>query len=134
MIVRTLLVVDDNPADLDLCRLIFEPTGHYEKIVTVNTAEKALALLSTGPDQLQPDVILLDINMPGMDGFEFIEAYKVLRSRTHDTAVVVMLSSSTDPRDHARARESGIVRHFVTKPPSEHDAQQIAELFGSERG
>ncbi|UBV44828.1 response regulator (plasmid) [Deinococcus taeanensis] len=92
------LLVDDNPADLLLAQEVFEEHGAGLTVTSCASGSEALRHLRTGP---HPDVVILDVNMPVMSGFEVLQAIK------EDPALVyipvVMLSTSSQPGDVARA-------------------------------
>ena len=93
-----LLLVDDNPADLMLAREVFSDHGEHLTVTTCSSGEEALSLLRTGD---KPDVVILDVNMPVMSGFEVLKAIK---DDPQLLAIpVVMLSTSSQPGDIARA-------------------------------
>ncbi|AWT37734.1 response regulator [Deinococcus arenae] len=92
------LLVDDNPADLMLAREVFSDHGEHLTVTTCSSGEEALSLLRTGD---KPDVVILDVNMPVMSGFEVLKAIK---DDPQLLAIpVVMLSTSSQPGDIARA-------------------------------
>ncbi|GGR56380.1 response regulator [Deinococcus seoulensis] len=93
------LLVDDNPADLLLAQEVFHEHGDALSVTTCSGGSEALELLrAPGP---RPDVVILDVNMPVMSGFEVLQAIK------DDPALVwipvVMLSTSSHPGDIERA-------------------------------
>jgi signal transduction histidine kinase len=110
------LVVDDNEAAIDLTRIILVESGKLRcRLLSAASAEDALEHLLAAADAGQPiDIVLLDINMPCMDGFEMLD-----RMRT-DAALsgvpVVMCTTSSYDKDMERARALGAVG-YVTKPP-----------------
>ncbi|MFC5848222.1 response regulator [Deinococcus petrolearius] len=96
------LLVDDNPEDILLAREVFQ---EHEARVDLTTCESALDALEhlrrhAGAARL-PDVVLLDINMPGMSGFELLRAIKEDAGLSH--IPVVMLTTSGHPRDVQQA-------------------------------
>jgi CheY-like chemotaxis protein len=109
---HTVVVIDDSDTDLLYARIMLERTGAVGRLVTFESARDALAWLGS-PEAREVSMILLDINMPGMDGFEFLDAYEAQRA---DPAMVVMLTSSPDPTDRVRAQRHACVRAYVTKP------------------
>ncbi len=141
--VRSVLIVDDNPGDILLCKMALEESGRFPCILEASQAESAAAMFeryeeskAADPDCFPPVVILLDINMPRMDGFEFLERLDVLAREAgwgDESPAVVMLTSSSDPRDRGRAEAFPLVCDFVTKPPTEAFAISIAERFGEAR-
>jgi len=71
--IGTLMMIDDNQIDQMLYKRIIERSGLVEKLQSFSMADEALEYLKSEPENW-PDVVLLDINMPKMDGFEFLEA------------------------------------------------------------
>lgn len=111
------LVVDDIPANVKLleARLLAE----YFDVVTAEDGFKALAIC----DEEQVDIILLDIMMPGMDGFEVCERLKANPSTAH--IPVVMVTALDQPSDRVRGLKAG-ADDFLTKPVN--DLQLIARV------
>ena len=102
-----ILVVDDQAANLRVVGMLLTRQGY--EVITAGSGEEALALYAENP----PDLILLDMMMPGMDGFEVMQAL-----RAHDTplrAPVVFVTAAHDRDLLLRAFEAGVV-DYVTKP------------------
>ncbi|SDZ98302.1 CheY chemotaxis protein or a CheY-like REC (receiver) domain [Flavobacterium gillisiae] len=94
-----------------------------EKIETVLNGQKALEFLtSTGQfvtnvnSPIRPLLILLDINMPVMDGWEFIEEYQKADVSEKDKIIIVMHTTSTNPADQLRAESISEISSFTKKP------------------
>jgi len=102
-------------------------------VQVAETAQAGLDFISaacTKENQLpRPGIILLDINMPGMDGWEFLEKYKKLPEVSKAQIIIVMLTTSLNPDDEARAREHSQVLRFFTKPLKPDMIDEIAEQF-----
>lgn len=77
----------------------------------------------------RPGIILLDINMPGMDGWEFLDEYKKLPEAQKAEIIIVMLTTSLNPDDEAKAREYSQVLRFMTKPLKPEMIDEIAARF-----
>lgn len=106
------VVIDDSDTDLLYARILLERTGLVATLRVFDCAREGLAYLAT-PEGASVDLVLLDINMPGMDGFEFLEAYE---QQTPHPVRVVMLTSSPDPVDRLRAQRHACVGDYLTKP------------------
>ena len=91
-----ILLVDDNPVDLDLAREAFSEQVTRVDVTTRDSGVAALAYLRD-PLSQRPDVVVLDVNMPLMSGFEVLRAIK--GDPALQTIPVVMLSTSTNPAD-----------------------------------
>ncbi len=124
------MVIDDSDADLLYTRIILERCGAVTEVLTFGSAIDALAHLKT-PGSPPIDVILLDINMPEMGGFEFLTAYETGGASERAGAVVVMLTSSPDPTDRERAFAFRAVRSYVVKPLDVASARELSNVIGS---
>jgi CheY-like chemotaxis protein len=114
----SILVVDDSPLSRKLVIRALPPEWQAE-VVQAGNGQEALAVLASRPC----DLVLLDLNMPVMDGYEFLQA---LEGRT-DRPTVIVLSGDIQPLAQARVRALG-ARAFVKKPlVAEHIRAALAE-------
>ena len=124
---KSVLVIDDSDADLLYTRIILERSGAVGEVLTFGSAVEALAHLKA-PGVEPVDVILLDINMPEMNGFAFLQAYEACDANHHARAVVVMLTTSPDPHDQTRAFSFESVRSYVVKPLDVASARGLIDV------
>lgn len=103
----TILVVDDMPENLELYRRMLTPRGYL--VLSANGGLEAIDIVAATP----PDVILLDLLMPGMDGFEVCERLKRNLATRH--IPVIMITGVADHDSNIRALETG-VDDFITRP------------------
>jgi CheY-like chemotaxis protein len=121
---RQVLIVDDDPTCLYLVIMLLEEMDIKEGIVTFASAERCLNFIKKhcmnehAAKKDCPDLILLDINMPGMDGFEFMDNLQILKRYSLIHTAVVILTSSDSPKDRERMQAYG-VRGYLIKPISE---------------
>lgn len=113
-----ILLIDDDENDNFYHQRIIEKTNVTEKVITYESAKEALDFLKTKQEGTfpQPDLIFLDINMPGMNGWEFLEIYAKLDIEQQGNIVVVMLTTSFFARDKERASQIEIIKDFLNKP------------------
>lgn len=113
------LVVDDDPASTFLIELTLREENLARQIHTFHSAQAALAFVEAtcSPEQNGPDLILLDLNMPVMNGFDFMEALRTSGRSQLIKERVVVLTSSTSNKDKEKVRAYQ-VRDFLTKPLS----------------
>jgi len=119
---QCILLVDDDHSTNFLHRKILQRAGITENVVVALNGKEAIDYLSGsydngGAECLQPELILLDINMPLMDGWEFLNAYKSLKDQ-QDKIIIVMLTTSLNPDDKIRATTIPEISGFQTKPLS----------------
>jgi CheY-like chemotaxis protein len=110
---RTLLYVEDNPANLMLVEQIIDTRSHVN-MLSARDGNLGIALARAH----LPDVILMDINLPGINGFE---ALRILRSDSTTMHIpVIALSANAMPRDIEKGLEAGFFR-YLTKPIKIHE-------------
>lgn len=116
--IRCILLIDDDPDDNYLHQLIIEESGLFDTVRIVENGQKGLDYLTQTdhPDYARPDVILLDINMPGMNGFEFLERYGQLDQSLRSRLVLLMLTTSINSADTKRATQINDVKGYLPKP------------------
>lgn len=125
---KNVLLVDDDSIFNFLSTKLLERSGIAGEIHTAENGKQALDLLNNyyaGTTSL-PDVILLDLNMPVMDGFSFLEAFNRLKFPRKEKVSIVIVTSSRDARDMARAKQMGVT-HYLTKPVTEESLRQALE-------
>lgn len=112
------LLIDDNPADNFFHQMILEEANCTNEIIAKESGEEALKYLASieNGKHPQPDLIFLDINMPGMNGWEFIEYYHKLPEEQKGKKLVMMLTTSLNPEDSKRADTSPAIKEFISKP------------------
>lgn len=123
---KNILLVDDDSIAIFLLERIVQSTGLANTIYKALNGKEALSLLDHHFDSTNniPEVILLDLNMPIMNGFEFLAAFNALDTKAKDNILIIVVTSSTNPEDIEKAREMGI-RYFLTKPISAEIVKSI---------
>lgn len=115
---KSVMVIDDNPVDRYVAERIFKKYAFAEEIVCVESARKGLEYLSSleaHADQL-PQLIFLDIMMPEMNGFEFLDAYNELPETIKKHCTILMLTTSIHVDDRDKASGNPYVKKFLNKP------------------
>jgi len=128
----SVLLVDDDPIINLVHRKFLEKSGQFDPITVCNSAVKALDTLNAWEESGNPlpDILLLDIMMPILDGFGFLERYAELPESITSHVKIVMLTSSLDPRDKDKSVDSPFVVGFIDKPLDKWKLEQLVELAG----
>lgn len=129
--INQLMLIDDNEDDQMVYRRIIKRSGLVENFHQFFLAEEALTFLR---DQACPaiDAILLDINMPGMDGFQFLEAATNEFGDSFARVAVVMLTTSLLEDDKQRASQYAIVKDYLNKPLEQAHLEKIDRMLRGE--
>jgi CheY-like chemotaxis protein len=121
-----ILLIDDDAEDNHFHQMVINEMNITEHVEIALNGVEALNFLKK-ENQTHPDIIFLDINMPKMNGWEFMEAYKELRADQKAKIVVVMLTTSENPKDKKRAEEFSDIFGFNSKPLTEEMINGILE-------
>jgi CheY-like chemotaxis protein len=123
--IKHVLLIDDNDVDNYITEHILTKAKVAEKITVKNSALDALQFLENINGDF-PEMIFLDIKMPEMDGFGFLEEYVKLFAAGKSESSVVMLTSSEDEHDIERAKAYSCVKSYQAKPLK---LETVAGLF-----
>lgn len=115
---ETLYLVDDDEVFQFIAKHTIQRTGIVGNIQVFSNGQLALNSLESVLDSpgLQPDVILLDLTMPVLDGWGFLEDFLLLKPRMGKKVLIYVVSSSINPADVERARSISVVTDYVVKP------------------
>lgn len=125
--IQRFIIVDDDPINNIFCQTIIEMVFPEAEIQTYTDPETALAFIkSTYTSINAPEtVLLLDINMPALTGWEFLDTFEQFDSVARDKIKVYMLSSSIDTRDKERASGNKNVLGYLEKPLTVENVNQL---------
>lgn len=132
---KCVLLVDDN----DDCNFFHERLLNKikctEEVHISQNGEEALEYLQSVANGTcaRPAIIFLDINMPGMDGWDFLKEYGKLNEAFKAKIVLIMVSSSLNPDDRARALSYGFVNGFQNKFMSEESLNKVLNDYFPEK-
>ena len=121
---RSILLIDDNAADNRYNQIILEEMNIVDNVDIVVNGLEAIKYLKK-ENQNPPELIFLDINMPKMNGWEFLEQYKHLDTEQKARVVIVILTTSANPDDIKKAKQIQEVTGFETKPLSKEMMSEI---------
>jgi CheY-like chemotaxis protein len=134
MKLEKVICVDDDPIALLLSKLVLSKSDFATQIITAANGEIAIQYLERpevieeNSNSKKPLVILLDLNMPVMDGWEFLEQFSTKQYiESYKDVKVILLSSSIDPNDIERSKEFPMVSAFLPKPLTKEMLNTILE-------
>lgn len=129
--VNCILLIDDDEPTNFLHKILLEDMDCADEIIAMQNAEEALEFLKTEEDGVhpKPDLIFLDINMPIMNGWEFLEEYHKLPVSQKGKHVMVMLTTSVNPDDKSKAIQNGDIQEFINKPLEEEVVLKLIDNF-----
>ncbi len=134
-IYKKVLIIDDTYVDRYIAQRTMLKHNFAAEVIAKESATSALEYLTglaAQPEDL-PQLIFLDIRMPDVDGFGFLEEYEKLSEMIKSSCIVMMLSTSLNPGDHERAKNNRYVNRFLNKPLNKEKLIQLSsESLNSE--
>jgi len=124
MMYNKILFVDDDPITLMLCKKVIERAEFSKEIVTANNGEDAIKYFDNLKSKINsddtltlPELMFLDLNMPVMGGWEFLDIFsKENYHMVFPNLKVIVLSSTIDPKDIEKSKSYSMVIDFLSKP------------------
>lgn len=134
---KLVLLVDDSSIDNFVNKKILARYEFAEEVITFTRPKEALNYLrelSNNETQLIPSILFLDLDMPEIDGFEFLQAFDLLSKRIKKEMNVVILTSSINPADAVKCSEHKSVLTYLHKPLVKHNLDEIDQMLLKKNG
>jgi CheY-like chemotaxis protein len=121
-------IIDDDRVFQKITWMKITRKNYARKVLMFSDGDQAMRFIeeNTSNTEELPDIILLDLNMPVMDGWDFMDAFVKLRPRIGKKITIFVATSSVNPEDQRRAVEVSAVTDYVIKPISD---AQLSRLF-----
>ncbi|WP_296619593.1 response regulator [Marivirga sp.] len=122
---KNIFLIDDDDLFIFLTKTIIEDEKFADHIHSYEDAREAMEYLKSSDEKPFPEIIFLDINMPMMDGWEFIDALE--KSKIKHDIIIYITSSSINPLDLKKAESNPSIKGFISKPLDPAKLKKIAE-------
>ena len=124
------IVVDDDPINNKLCSYIIKKNFPEADIHCFESPVEGLQFVKTysDPQSNKPTILLLDINMPEINGWHFLEEFEKMGSHVHNQFTVYIVSSSIDPSDRQKAESNVFVSDYLAKPLSVALVKEVGNI------
>jgi CheY-like chemotaxis protein len=128
---HTIMLIDDNEIDNLINQKIIESSSIAKHIFTHTSGKSAIEFLknmekiASKVENVLPEIIFLDIDMPLMDGFQFLDEFNKLSNETKKYCHIVMLTSSINPQDMNKSKKYDYVKKYVNKPLTQDSLKKL---------
>ena len=126
---KIVYVVDDDEIFHFIIKKMLGHQSNHLVVTSFLCAEEALEQLSRAPQPTLPSLIILDMNMQRMNGWDFIEAYRGLKTSFKNTIPIIMCSSSVDVRDMQKVQHTPELMAYITKPLDKNKLKVIEDYL-----
>ena len=132
----SILFIDDDPITIMLCKMVIKKASFSNEIATAKNGEEALQYFNTlkeidsnGEFKKHPQLIFLDLNMPVMGGWEFLDSFSTSDYAEYNKTKVIILSSTIDPEDLEKSKKYPMVIDFLSKPISKEMLEYVKGII-----
>lgn len=131
----SILCVDDDPITLMLCKMVITKSSFAKEIITARNGEEALSYFNNikhqknNSDSKNAQLIFLDLNMPVMGGWEFLDIFSTDNYSEYISTKIIILSSTIDPEDLEKSKKYPMVIDFLSKPITKEMLEYIKDKF-----
>lgn len=127
-------MIDDDPISNFISTRVLKKLDIAEEVTTVNNGKEGVACLEDHcfKTKKSPQLILLDINMPIMNGYEFLERFHSLDFQNKEEVLIAILSSSSSPADKNEIHKLG-VSCYIDKPLTEEKVQELLKYYRKDK-
>ena len=133
---RSIMLVDDDDMTNFIHTVVIEESGIEAFIKVATTVQEALDYLKScqesGDMNPKPGIIFLDINMPGMSGWDFLDKYRTLPEEKRANIIIAMLTTSLNPDDRKRGENNVEIKKFYHKPLTQDMLHEVINLYSNE--
>lgn len=129
--VNAVMLIDDNEIDNLINQKMIESVNMTDNIFVHSGAKSALEYLKNiekikvGGESFLPEFIFLDIDMPLMDGFQFVDEFEKLSDFTKNYCKVILLTSSLDPKDITKSKKNSYIVRYLNKPLTQDSLKKL---------
>ncbi len=125
--INTFCIIDDDDIYQFTTSVLLKKTDLVNKIILFSNGLKAINFLKEelGNKENIPDILFLDVNMPVMDGWEFLEEYLLIKPMMPKTVIIYMVSSSVDEKDVLKAKSISTLSGYLVKPISSKNIMEV---------
>ncbi|PIB34751.1 hypothetical protein BFP72_04680 [Reichenbachiella sp. 5M10] len=129
--VNCIMLIDDNPDDNFFHKRVINKSECANQVIVFQSGQEALDYMKTHEqkNQVSPDLVFLDINMPGMTGWEFLEEYDKTTPSSSHHMVLIILTTSNNPDDINRTRSTTRASEHHTKPLTKEMLSDIIDKY-----
>ncbi len=119
------LLVEDDPITIMVCDRIIKMTSFSDRVISCENGKIAIDYLTAHLNATVPSIIFLDINMPVMNGWDFLDEFEKVQSALTEVPRIYLLSSTIDPEDYKKAETYKCVQDLISKPLSRDALEKI---------
>ena len=126
--IKKILCVDDDPITLMLYKMVIAKATLAETVIVAKNGQEALEYYENGENEEYPELIFLDLNMPIMGGWEFLDNFTEKRFYPiNENTKIIVLSSTIDPRDIEKVKNYPMILDFISKPVTKEMLEKLKE-------